>query len=319
VFPGLRSRRTVSYVQLHVDGVPTGPALTIQPMLDAIVPMTVEGYRSDGSTYPRVAGWRTQQELAAMSRGDDDEDEGDEDGVDDRGEMPEGFDPDHLSMIDRGRPAEEALADPSRRLRGHRLYLERDVLLDTSAGAIRIALRPDYAPETVWNFRVLVQRGFYDGLTFFRIVPMTVDGLPFIIQAGDPTGRGHGGPGYALPLEPSGLAHDFGVISMARGDEPDSAGSQFFIALSREGTAMLDGQYCAFGYAVSGREAILAIADGQLEDMQRGRSRVPVVIHQARLVDATPRLTGRGRVEQRVQRAAARRDEPPLPPQRIPR
>lgn len=320
-FVDIRSHREVSYVQLFVDGRPRGSAVIVQPMLEPIVPMTVDGYRPDGSVYPRIVGWRTQRELAEMAMGEEEQEEEDEEAREDA--EPEDvdeevFDPERPRMIDRGRPADEALADPSRRLLGYRLYVERDVVLDTSFGKIRIVLRPDHAPETAWNFRELVRRGFYDGLAFHRIVPMTAAGLPFIIQAGDPTGEGHGGPGYELHLEPSAIAHDFGVISMARGDEPDSAGSQFFIALSREGTASLDGQYCAFGYAVSGREAILEIADGPLTDVRRGRPRWPVVIHEAHLVDAPPRGTGRGRADERVQRELPA-DERPATPRRVPR
>lgn len=317
LFPDLRLRRDVSYVQLYVDGRPRGSAIAIQPMLEPIVPRTVDGYRADGSVYPRIVGWRTRKELAEMEmkQESEEEEQGDEDDDADEAE----FDPERPPLIDRGRPAAEALADPSRELRGFRVYVERDVVLDTSFGEIRILLRPDHAPETVWNFRELVRRGFYDGLTFHRIVPMTVEGWPFIVQAGDPTGEGRGGPGYEVPLEPSGIEHDFGVISMARDDEPDSAGSQFFIALSREGAASLDGQYCAFGYAVTGRQAILAIADLPLTDVRRGTPRWPVVIHEARLVDAPPRETSRGRTELPVRRDAPEEERSPSPPRRVPR
>ena len=123
---------------------------------------------------------------------------------------------------------------------------------------------------------------------------------PFVIQAGDPTGTGDGGPGYWLPLEDSKLQHDFGVISMARSDDPDSNGSQIFIALSREGTARLDGQYCAFGYAVDGAEAIKAIAQVQLADPATGRPADPPLIRTAELVPSPARMVGRGRPDQRV-------------------
>ncbi len=106
---------------------------------------------------------------------------------------------------------------------------------ETNLGEIVIGLRPDEAPNTAWNFRELVDGGFYDGTIFHRVVPQSRDGDPFVIQGGDPSQSGEGGPGYWLPLEPSGLAHDFGVISMARADDPDSAGSQFFICLSARG------------------------------------------------------------------------------------
>jgi peptidyl-prolyl cis-trans isomerase B (cyclophilin B) len=185
---------------------------------------------------------------------------------------------------------------------GFRASIEQDVVLHTTHGDIRIALRPDEAPNTAWNFRELVAAGFYDGTIFHRIVPLDRRGLPFVIQGGDPTASptgqpagGDGGPGYWLPLEPSELPHDFGVISMARSDHPDSAGSQFFFALSREGTARLDGQYCAFGYAVDGADVIRAIAEVELADVAAGRPRNPPVVTSAVLVPAPPRTPGAGR------------------------
>jgi len=324
VFPGMRDHREVSYVQLFVNGRPHGAAVVIQPMLEPLVPRTVEMVRLDGTTYPRVTGWRTRGEVmeqaserdqereGAPDDEDDEDEEEDDDGEgggrdaprpeepDDAVAMP--LDPEQAERFDRGRPAEEARRDPSRTRLGFRMYVERDVILETSFGEIRILLRPDHAPETAWHFRMLVRQRSYDALDFHRIVPMTAAGDPFVIQAGDSTGDGRGGPGETIPLEPSGLAHDFGVVSMARGDDVHSAGSQFFIALSREGTASLDGQYCAFGYVISGQEAILAIADVPLADVRRGRPQRSVEIHRAVLVDAPPRETGVGRRAQRVQR-----------------
>jgi hypothetical protein len=193
VFPDVLEHRAVSYMQLFADGRPVGAALVVQPIMEHIVPRIAQGYRVDGSVFPRVTGWRTKKEIAEMAREEDDH--ADEDDEDERGnrqgsdEDEEHLDPERPPVIDRGRPAAEALADPTRVLLGYRLYVERDVVLDTSFGEIRIVLRPDQAPETVWNFRELVRRGFYDGLTFYRIVPMTAAGDPFMIQAGDPTER----------------------------------------------------------------------------------------------------------------------------------
>lgn len=191
-------------------------------------------------------------------------------------------------------------APPAGAFSGFRAYVEHDVQFETSHGLIRIALRPDQAPNTAWNFRQLVEGGFYDGVLFHRIIPLTADGDPFIMQSGDPTGTGIGGPGYHIDLEPSGLEHNFGVISMARGDEPHSAGSQFFICLSREGTARLDGQYAAFGYAVDGARTIVSIADVELADIAAGRPARPPVIQRATLLPAPPRIIGTGRPDQRV-------------------
>ena len=123
---------------------------------------------------------------------------------------------------------------------------------------IELELYPDHAPKTVENFRKLVKEGFYDGLTFHRIIP------GFMIQGGDPLGNGMGGSenniigefkanGHNNPIK-----HTRGVISMARAMDPDSAGSQFFIM--HENAPHLDGQYAAFGKVVSGMEAVDEIA-----------------------------------------------------------
>jgi len=190
--------------------------------------------------------------------------------------------------------------DQDRVYSGLRVYPERDVVLHTSLGDITVAMRPDEAPNTAWNFLHLAEGGFYDGVVFHRVVPLTRQGRPFVIQAGDPTGTGKGEPGYWLPIEPSGLPHEFGVISMARGDDPDSAGSQFFFCLSRDGTARLDGQYCAFGYAVDGAATIRAIADVELADVSAGRPQDPPVILRAVVVAAPPRTPGTGRPDRPV-------------------
>jgi peptidyl-prolyl cis-trans isomerase B (cyclophilin B) len=145
---------------------------------------------------------------------------------------------------------------------------------------------------------------------------LTRAGEPFVIQSGDPTGGGDGGPGYPLPMEPGGLRHEFGVISMARADHPDSAGSQFFICLSRAGTARLDGQYCAFGYAVEGARTIQAIAAVELADVAAGRPVDPPVVVRAELVGAPPRTPGAGRPDGPVIDGQA---DPETQPDRIPR
>ena len=201
---------------------------------------------------------------------------------------------------------------------GLRVYLDRDVVLHTTQGDIVVAMRPDVAPNTVWNFLHLAEGGYYDGVTFHRVVPLTRQGHPFVIQGGDPSGTGEGEPGYWLPIEPSGLAHEFGVISMARGDAPDSAGGQFFFCLSRDGTARLDGQYCAFGYAVAGANAILRIAAVELADVASGRPADPPVVTWAELVGAPPRTPGLGRPDRPVSELRA---APPVEtqPDRIPR
>ncbi len=119
-------------------------------------------------------------------------------------------------------------------------------------------LYPDVAPNTVNNFISLVKSGYYDGLTFHRVIP------GFMIQGGCPEGTGMGGPGYSIEGEflqngfPNRLAHTPGVLSMARSMMPNSAGSQFFIM--HETSPHLDGAYAAFGKITEGLDVIDAIA-----------------------------------------------------------
>lgn len=121
-----------------------------------------------------------------------------------------------------------------------------------SGNSIKIELYPDVAPNTVRNFISLVQKGFYNGTIFHRVIP------GFMIQAGDPEGTGMGGPGYSIKGEftsngfTNNLKHERGVISMARSSWPDSAGSQFFIMV--EDAPHLDGQYASFGKVIEGME-----------------------------------------------------------------
>lgn len=170
---------------------------------------------------------------------------------------------------------------------GVRLYPERHVVMETSMGSIEYAMRPDHAPNTVFSFLHLVEGGFYEGIIFHRVVAKNPQGEPFVIQAGDPTGTGVGGPGYLIDLEPSTLPHDFGVLSMARSGDPDSNGSQFFVCLSRAGTHFLDGNYTAFGQAVGGKSTILDIAKVPVGPGDRPEN--PPVIERARLIEAPPR------------------------------
>lgn len=132
-----------------------------------------------------------------------------------------------------------------------------NILMD-SGSSIKVELYPDIAPITVENFLSLVKDGFYDGLTFHRIIP------GFMIQGGDPSGNGTGGPGHTIKGEFSAngikndLKHSRGVISMARAIDPDSAGSQFFIM--HADANYLDGQYAAFGRVIEGMEEVDRIA-----------------------------------------------------------
>ncbi len=167
---------------------------------------------------------------------------------------------------------------------GLRAWVNKHVVLETSLGEVEIAMRPDVAPNSVWNFLSLVEGGFYTDIIFHRVVPSLPTGAAFVIQAGDPAGKGSGGPGYNIDLEKSALQHDFGVISMARSGDPNSAGSQFFLCLSREGTAALDGKYTAFGQTVRGAETITAIAAVPLADQASGRPVQPPVIKSAKAI-----------------------------------
>jgi peptidyl-prolyl cis-trans isomerase B (cyclophilin B) len=168
---------------------------------------------------------------------------------------------------------------------GYRAHVDKHALFETSMGEIEFRLRDDAAPNTVANFRDLVEGGFYSDIIFHRVVNALPSGAGFAIQVGDPTGTGRGGPGYAIDLEPTILPHDFGVLSMARGDSPDSAGSQVFICLSREGTQSLDGRYTAFAEAVRGADVIEAIAGVKVNGQ---RPEDPPVLKGVRLIDAPP-------------------------------
>ncbi|WP_223068895.1 peptidylprolyl isomerase [Paenibacillus caui] len=128
-----------------------------------------------------------------------------------------------------------------------------------SGDKIEIELYPKAAPNTVNNFISLIKKGFYDGTKFHRVIP------GFMIQGGDPSGNGTGGPGYSIAGEfiangiENNLKHTRGVISMARAQDPDSAGSQFFIMVNAAN--YLDGQYAGFGKVVKGMSTVDAIVN----------------------------------------------------------
>ncbi|MCI8776444.1 MAG: peptidylprolyl isomerase [Oscillospiraceae bacterium] len=128
---------------------------------------------------------------------------------------------------------------------------------------IKIELYPEIAPISCENFEKLVNQGFYDGLTFHRVIP------GFMIQGGCPEGTGMGGPGWTIKGEfaangvKNDLKHTRGILSMARSMMPDSAGSQFFIM--HEDAPHLDGSYAAFGKVIEGMEAVDEIAETQTD------------------------------------------------------
>jgi peptidyl-prolyl cis-trans isomerase B (cyclophilin B) len=134
---------------------------------------------------------------------------------------------------------------------------QKPVLLtmETDKGAIELELYPEYAPKTVNNFVFLTQEGFYDGVAFHRVISN------FVIQGGDPTGTGSGGPGYRFEDEVVGnpLKHGTGAISMANAG-PNTNGSQFFITHSPQ--PHLDSKHTVFGKVVSGQDVVDAIRQG---------------------------------------------------------
>jgi cyclophilin family peptidyl-prolyl cis-trans isomerase len=121
-------------------------------------------------------------------------------------------------------------------------------------GEIRIEFFPADAPRTIENFATLAKKGFYDGLTFHRVVP------DFVVQGGCPKGDGTGGPGHTVKAEFNAQKHLRGSVAMARSQDPDSAGSQFYITYGP--TPHLDGNYTVFGRVVAGMEHVDGIKQG---------------------------------------------------------
>jgi peptidyl-prolyl cis-trans isomerase B (cyclophilin B) len=123
-----------------------------------------------------------------------------------------------------------------------------------SGSQVRIELFPEDAPKTVENFVTLARQGFYNGLTFHRVVP------DFVVQGGCPKGNGTGGPGYTIKAEFNAQKHVRGTVAMARSQDPDSAGSQFYITYGT--TPHLDHNYTVFGRVVGGMEHVDRIRQG---------------------------------------------------------
>ena len=130
------------------------------------------------------------------------------------------------------------------------------VKVELESGVVTIELYPDVAPETVKSFKTLINKGFYDGLTFHRVIP------GFMAQGGDPEGTGMGGPGFNLKAEFNDKKHVRGTLAMARSSDPDSAGSQFYICFGPQ--PHLDGQYTIFGQVTDGMELIDDLKNGSL-------------------------------------------------------
>jgi len=162
-------------------------------------------------------------------------------------------------------------------------------VIKTNEGEMVIEFWSDAAPKTVENFKKLARSGFYDGTTFHRIVK------GFMIQGGDPNSKdpakensyGQGGPGYKIKAEFNNHSHERGVISMARGPDPDSAGSQFFICLAP--APRLDGQYTTLGKLIKGDDVLERIGDTPVTRNSMGENSKPtkrVVIESVKIVPA---------------------------------
>jgi peptidyl-prolyl cis-trans isomerase B (cyclophilin B) len=142
------------------------------------------------------------------------------------------------------------------------------VRMQTTKGTILIQLFPKDAPISVANFEKLVSKGFYNGLKFHRVEDLEGPGLGHIVQGGDPLGTGQGGPGYTIKGEfPSNgvqnpLKHDAGAFAMARANDPDSAGSQFYICTTP--VHDLDGNYAVFGKVIQGLDVAKKLVVGDV-------------------------------------------------------
>ena len=149
-------------------------------------------------------------------------------------------------------PAMQWKSPPPMQIDVKKSYLAR---METNRGLIELELYPQYAPKTVNNFVFLARQGFYEGVKFHRVISN------FVIQGGDPTGTGRGGPGYQFEDETKGnpLKHERGVISMANAG-PNTNGSQFFITHSPQ--AHLDGRHTVFGKVLAGLDVVDAIQQG---------------------------------------------------------
>lgn len=147
------------------------------------------------------------------------------------------------------------------------------VTLDTTEGRINLSLAPEVAPGHCLNMIGLARTGFYDGLTFHRIIE------GFMIQGGCPSGTGTGGPGYNIDAEFNGMKHEPGVLSMARSSNPNSAGSQFFICLGTH--PHLDRNYTAFGRTADAESLKVVQKIGAVETDSSDRPKKPVRITRA--------------------------------------
>lgn len=149
---------------------------------------------------------------------------------------------------------------------GKKLYAK----IDTEAGEIKLEFFADRAMNHVASFVELARKGYYDGIKYHRVVP------GFVIQGGDPTGTGGGGPGYKLPAEFNEIHHDPGMLSMARTSDPHSAGSQYFLCTADCGG--LDNEYTVFGKVVDGMGAVMQIGESESNAGKFHMRKVEIVV-----------------------------------------
>lgn len=149
--------------------------------------------------------------------------------------------------------------------------------LDTSMGKIKLDMLPDVAPGHVKNMLGLTKIGFYDGVTFHRVIS------GFMIQGGCPQGTGTGGPGYTIRAEFNATPHEPGVLSMARTNDPHTAGSQFFICLER--VPHLDRQYTAFGKTADAESLAVVKKIGAVPTGANDKPKTPVTINKATVIE----------------------------------
>ena len=155
--------------------------------------------------------------------------------------------------------------EPEMKIDQNKVYVAR---VETTAGPIVLELYPKQAPRHVNSFVFLAKEGFYDGVIFHRVIP------GFMIQGGDPTGTGGGGPGYKLKAEFNETKHVRGVLSAARTPDPNSAGSQFFLMHGE--APHLDRQYTAYGKVVEGMETVDKIAQAPTGENDRPTNPVSI-------------------------------------------
>ncbi len=152
-------------------------------------------------------------------------------------------------------------------------------VIATNLGDITVEFKPDVAPKTVENFVTLAGKGFYNGLSFHRILK------GFMMQGGCPKGDGTGGPGYEIKAEFNAMKHVAGTLSMARSADPDSAGSQFFICFKP--VPFLDNQYTAFAQVVKGMDVVKKVEE-EAGTQGEGKPRKLIKMEKVTLADKLP-------------------------------